>query len=379
MKQAINNINLENVDYRVIAKKTIFVICAFYLMFISFGTMKFAFTLLGTGLAEELVAVEHNPFIYFFIGLLGAAVFQSSSAVTAIVVGAVGLGKLSLDDAVFIVMGANIGTTVTSTIVALSYIDDKSIFMRALSGAALHDFFNIFAALIFLPLELSTGFLSNLSQSIASNFFKQDLSLANTNSRFEGLNIGIDQISHLLFDSLTDYPWVILGISVLMLIVSLKLIGGMTKEVFINTSQVKSVNALFKNDAVSLFSGISLTAIVQSSSITSSLIVPLTASKRITLPRAYMFIMGANVGTTITALFAALATGTEFGVEIALTHVLFNVLGVVIFTTVPTLKRIPVWYASKLGFFAAKERIFGFVYLFLLFFVVPFILVWLNT
>lgn len=377
MKQAINNINLEKVDYRVIAKKTVFVICAFYLMFISFGTMKFAFTLLGGELAEQLVAAEHNPFIYFFIGLLGAAVFQSSSAVTAIAVGAVGLGKVSLDDAVFIVMGANIGTTVTSTIVALSYIDNKSIFMRALSGAALHDCFNIFTALLFLPLELSTGFLSRLSQGIASTVFSSDLPIANP--KFEGINIGVDRITHMLFDSLQEFPWVILGISVIMLIVSLKLIGGMTKEVFINNSQAKSVSVFFKNDIISLFSGLSLTAIVQSSSITSSLIVPLTASKKISLPRAYMFIMGANVGTTITALFAALATGTEFGVEIALTHVLFNVLGVIIFTTIPLLKKVPVWYAKKLGYLAAKDRIFGFVYLFVLFFVLPFILVWLNT
>lgn len=366
-----------NVDYGEIIKKSFFMICAFYLMFISFGVMKYSFTLLGGGFAEELVAAAHNPFIYFFIGLLGAAIFQSSSAVTSILVGAVGLGQVSLDDAVFVVMGANIGTTVTSTIVALSYIDNKSVFMRALSGAALHDFFNIFVAIILMPLELTTGFLSNLSQIIASSFFSTDLPIKN--AHFSGVGIGVDTIIDSLFSGMTDHPFILLGIAIVMMIFSLKLIGGMTKEVLMTKSKLKAEDFVFKNDFVSLISGLSLTAVVQSSSITSSLIVPLTASKKIGLSRAFMFIMGANVGTTITALLAALATGTEYGVEIALTHVLFNVIGVIIFTTIPILKKLPVWYSKKLGYLAARERIFGFLYLFTLFFVLPFILVWLST
>ncbi|WP_211093418.1 Na/Pi symporter [Flammeovirga agarivorans] len=357
--------------------KTFAMLASFYVMFLAFGVMKYSFTLLGGQWAEDLVKVSHNPFIYFFIGLLGAAVFQSSSAVTTIVVGAVASGNMSLDDAVFIVMGANIGTTVTSTIVALSYIDEKSVFMRALSGAALHDFFNISVALIFLPLELFTGFLSNLSQKIAFSINISDMAISK--NYFSNVGLGLDKLVKLLFSNLIDYPWGILLIAILMIVGALKLIGGVTKQVLMEGKDFnRGEGFFFKNDAVALTTGTVLTSIVQSSSITSSLIVPLTATKKITLPRAYMFIMGANVGTTFTALFAAMATGTEFGVEIALTHFLFNFLGVLIFILIPGIRKVPIWYAKKLGFMAAKDRIFGFLYLFTLFFVVPFILVWIS-
>lgn len=350
---------------------------SFYLMFLAFAAMKYSFTIMGGQFAEDLVKIPHNPFIYFFIGLLGAAVFQSSSAVTTIVVGAVASGHMSLDDAVFIVMGANIGTTVTSTIVALSYIDDKSVFMRALSGAALHDFFNISVALIFLPLEMFTGFLSNLSQNLSGMLFDNGPGINVT--VFEGYDFGLDRLVKYIFSNFSEYPWFIFLSAIVLIIGSLKLIGGVTKQVLMQNNNISTNTLIFKNDGASLLSGTAMTAIVQSSSITSSLIVPLIASKKLSLERGYMFIMGANVGTTITALFASMATGTEFGIEIALTHVLFNILGVLLFLIIPGVRAFPIWYAKKLGFLAAKDRIFGFLYLFTLFFVLPFILVWLSV
>ncbi|ANQ51062.1 Na/Pi symporter [Flammeovirga sp. MY04] len=368
--------SFKNIDIKSVLKKTLAMLVSFYLMFLAFGVMKYSFTLMGSEIAEDLVKVPHNPFIYFFIGLLGAAVFQSSSAVTTIVVGAVASGHMSLDDAVFIVMGANIGTTVTSTIVALSYIDDKSVFMRALSGAALHDFFNISVALIFLPLEIFTGFLSNLSQKLAGILFDQPTDLAVKN--FNGFGFGLDGVVKYLFSNLTDYPWLIFFIAIVLIVGSLKLIGGVTKQALMENNSISTNSLIFKSDGGSLLSGTLITSIVQSSSITSSLIVPLTASKKISLEKGYMFIMGANVGTTITALFASITTGTEYGIEIALTHVLFNVLGVLIFLLIPGVKKFPIWYAKKLGFLAAKDRIFGFLYLFTLFFVLPFLLVWFS-
>jgi sodium-dependent phosphate cotransporter len=109
---------------------------------------------LNSKVATDLFSATKNPFISLFIGLLMTALLQSSSTVTASVVAVVAAGTISLEQAVPLVMGANIGTTLTSTLVSFSYIMKKKQFKRALSAGIIHDIFNIFTVVILLPLEL---------------------------------------------------------------------------------------------------------------------------------------------------------------------------------------------------------------------------------
>ena len=109
------------------------------------------------------------------VGILGTALLQSSSTTTSIIVGLVA-GGLPLDAAVPMIMGANIGTTITNTIVSLGQINHKKSFARALEAATVHDFFNFLAVLIFLPLELTTHLLSRLAQMAAGLFTGSTLS-----------------------------------------------------------------------------------------------------------------------------------------------------------------------------------------------------------
>ncbi|MEI5617209.1 thymidylate synthase, partial [Streptomyces brasiliscabiei] len=90
------------------------------------------------------------------------ALIQSSSTVTSIIVGLVA-GGLPVELAIPMIMGANIGTTVTNTLVSLGHVRYKDEFKRAFASATIHDFFNLLAVAIFLPLEMAFGILEKIS------------------------------------------------------------------------------------------------------------------------------------------------------------------------------------------------------------------------
>jgi sodium-dependent phosphate cotransporter len=125
---------------------------------------------INSGVALEILQATKNPFVSLFIGLLVTALIQSSSTVTASLVAIVASGNLTLEQAVPIVLGANIGTTLTSTLVSFSYITDKKAFRRALSAGISHDIFNILSVFLLFPLELYFGFLSGIAEKIAGVF-----------------------------------------------------------------------------------------------------------------------------------------------------------------------------------------------------------------
>ena len=126
---------------------------------------------LGRNVAETILLATSNPFTGLFIGLLITAMLQSSSTTTSLVVALVASGSITLQSAVPIIMGANIGTTITSTIVSLGFISKKKEFQRAVAAGTYHDFFNILTAIILFPLEYYYGFLSSISIWIADLFF----------------------------------------------------------------------------------------------------------------------------------------------------------------------------------------------------------------
>ena len=121
------------------------------------------FRLLGEDLIQSFFTATENPFMGLLVGLLAPPLVQSSSVTTAMIVGLVAAPEnpLPLLNAVPMVMGANIGTTVTNTIVALGHIGRRDEFERAFPIAICHDVFNYLAVLVLLPLEIATGFLQS--------------------------------------------------------------------------------------------------------------------------------------------------------------------------------------------------------------------------
>jgi len=142
------------------------------LLFVLIFAMLTAVSLIGGGFktatedhARSLFEFASNPFMGLIIGMVATALIQSSSTVSSIIVAMVA-GGLPIHIAIPMMMGANIGTSITNTIVSLGHIKDKQEFQRAFNAATIHDFFNIFAVLIFLPLEIMFGFLEYLSAAL---------------------------------------------------------------------------------------------------------------------------------------------------------------------------------------------------------------------
>ena len=135
------------------------VITALYMFLVGINGMSSAIKHMGAGVAESIFTATSNPFVALFIGVFATVLFQSSSTTTSLIVGMVSSGALGISGAIPMIMGANIGTTITNTIVSLGHVRRGDEFRRAFSAATIHDFFNIMCVLIFLPLEIMFGFL----------------------------------------------------------------------------------------------------------------------------------------------------------------------------------------------------------------------------
>jgi len=122
---------------------------------------------------------------------------------------------------------------------------------------------------------------------------------------------------------------------------------------------------------VAILIGAVITVSVQSSSITTSVLVPLAASGVLTLGNIYPVTLGANIGTTVTALLASLATGSPAAVTVAIVHTLFNISGILVFYPIRKLREIPIHMANRLSNVAAERRSLAIAYTLTAFVIVP--------
>ncbi|XP_066293032.1 sodium-dependent phosphate transport protein 2B-like [Branchiostoma lanceolatum] len=144
-----------------------------YLFICSLDFLSSAFRLLGgkaAGKAFSDNVLLQNPVAGLMIGVLATVLVQSSSTSTSIVVTMVASGLLDVRPAIPIIMGANIGTSVTNTIVSMAQASERNEFRRAFGGATVHDMFNWLTVLVFLPIEVATGYLFHLSDYIVKSF-----------------------------------------------------------------------------------------------------------------------------------------------------------------------------------------------------------------
>ena len=139
---------------------------AVYIFLVSLKLMSAGLELLGGNIAESLLGITTFPFIALFIGILATAMIQSSSTITTIIVALVASREISLANAIPMIMGANIGTAVTSTIVSLGHIGNRDEFEGAVSGASVHDFFQY----IDCPDSATFGIVYRLFGKISSAF-----------------------------------------------------------------------------------------------------------------------------------------------------------------------------------------------------------------
>jgi solute carrier family 34 (sodium-dependent phosphate cotransporter) len=325
---------------------------------------------MGKSFIEELLYATANPFIGLFIGLIVTAIIHSSSTTTSIVVAVVSTGAMSIENAVPIIMGANIGTTVTSTIVALAYITDRLQYRKAIAAGTVHDFFNIITVMLLFPLEYYFQFLSGIAKKVAVMipFPESDDKIALFDiSFFTKPVLG-------LFDY---HPIPVMIFAIILLFISIKTFSMLIKRIVLNDPERNLQKILFSSPLKGLSWGAGLTGLIQSSSVTTSMMVPMVAGNSISLKNAFPFILGANIGTTITAVIAAI-NKSEAAFTVALCHVLFNVIGVLLIFPIPYIRSIPVRLAQAVGLMSVRFRIFGLIYIITIFFFIPFVLISFN-
>ncbi|XP_063791608.1 sodium-dependent phosphate transport protein 2C [Pseudophryne corroboree] len=432
-----------------------------YLFICSLDVLSSAFQLVGSKLTGDIFSdneVLANPIAGLVIGVLVTVLVQSSSTSSSIIVSMVSSGILNVRASIPIIMGVNVGTSVTSTLVSLAQSGDRNEFRRAFGGSAVHGIFNWMTVILLLPIELGTGYLFYVSEAIIKSFnihaggdapdilkvitrpftdlivmldssviagnavgdpesmnkslIKQwcrtvltnrteltpatnmtDCSIVTCLTNASGTFIentftikeNVERCVHIFaYANLSDIALglILLTASLLVLctclILIVKLLNSVLKGHMAHIIK-KIINADFPfpfswlTGYLAIIVGAIMTFVVQSSSVFTAAIVPLMGVGVISMDRAYPLFLGSNIGTTTTAVLAALASPAEAlseSVQVAFIHLIFNLSGIILWFVVPYL-RIPIYIAKKFGDITAKYRWFAVLYLLLSFLVLP--------
>ena len=353
------------------------VFAVLYLFLVSIGMIGSAFKGLGRGFAESLFQSQASPFIGLFIGVLATGLIQSSSTTTSLVVGMVAAGtfgsdpELAVAAAVPYIMGANIGTSITNTIVSLGHIVNREEFKRAFSASVVHDFFNILAVIIIFPLELIFGIISKFSIALSSllvgtggGTFTSPIKLITKPT--------VKWIEHLFQQqSIVEANALMLIAALAFLFFSLRSLTKLIKSLVMFRLQAFFDTHIFRTTLRAMFFGIIITILVQSSSITTSLVIPLAGAGILNLRQIFPYTLGANIGTTVTSLLASMVSGTIAPLAVALGHLSFNLLGIGLLWPIKRVREIPIHLAEWFSNLATKNKIYPLLYLLIVFFLIP--------
>ena len=330
----------------------------------------------GTEGAKELFAFATNPFLSLLIGILATALVQSSSTVTSVIVGLVA-GGMPIEAAIPMIMGANIGTTITNTLVSLGHVRKKSEFRRAFAAATVHDFFNLMCVAIFLPLEIIFGFFEKASAWLSAMMMGGDsMSMKGFNFIKPLTKPVIGEAKHFLASVMPDKAAAITlaVLGVVLIFIAITIIGKVLRNLMVGRAKKILHGAIGRGPISGITSGAIVTVLVQSSSTTTSLMVPLVGSGVFKPKDIYPFTLGANIGTTITALLAATAlsgAGAIVGLQIALVHLMYNFSGVIVIYGLPFLRDIPLKAADRLAEVATERHSLAALYVLTVFFLIP--------
>jgi sodium-dependent phosphate cotransporter len=346
-----------------------------YGFLVAIGMMSGAFKMLGSGTSGGLFEGIDNPFAALLVGILGTVLVQSSSVTTSTIVALVGSGQLSMEMAVPMVMGANIGTTVTNTLVSMGSVRRSLEFQRAFACATVHDVFNLMAVTVLLPLELATGFLYRSAMWITERIGTGQAVDATFKSPVkQGVKAGVKQVEGLLEGvglSGAALGWVMLALAVVLILFCLARIMRVMRSMLVSRIEAGLNRALSRSGLLGILMGAILTFVVQSSSITTSMLVPLAGAGILSLKNAYPIVLGCNIGTTTTAMLASLATGSPLALAIAVVHLLFNLAGTLIFYAIPGVRAVAPNLATRLAVVAARNKSWLVAYALGLFVLVP--------
>ncbi|KAL7531668.1 hypothetical protein ACHAXR_004169 [Thalassiosira sp. AJA248-18] len=407
---------------------------------------------LGGCSAGGLLGDQTNPVAGLVIGELATALVQSSSTTTSIIVTLVGAEAVTVKSGIYLIMGANIGTSVTNTIVAMGQMGSGDQLERAFSGATVHDLFNLLSVAVLFPLELVSGYLYYMTKAMLPSEVKEGekwtgplkkivsplagrVLKANKNvikeiatKKVESCDQyyptvcigGVEDYKHCTTKCETDEETGIEGVLgedcgrvglitcdkktgcpaffqngatkqddstsggvclflslVLLLVCLMGLVNvlqrglmGMSTRVIYKATKVPGV--------VAIAIGAAITILVQSSSITTSVLTPIVGLGVIQLEQMLPLTLGANIGTTITGLLASMVSGNPDALQVALAHLFFNISGIIVWYPLPFMRKVPLEGARALGKWTRRSRSIPPIYIVIVFFVIPLLLLGLS-
>ena len=354
-----------------------------YLFLVSIGMIGTGFKGLGRGFAEQLMSSNAAPLIGLFIGILATSLIQSSSTTTSIVVGMVAAGTFGEDPIVAVataipyIMGANIGTSITNTIVSLGHIVNKNEFRRAFEASIVHDFFNVLSVLILFPLQLYFGVISKTANWMTSLFlgtgtftFKSPVKMMTKPA--------VDAIKDFFkMQDIINHNWLLIFAALILLFISLRFLTILIRSLVMERLEAFFDSHIFKTWLRAMVFGVFITILVQSSSITTSLVVPLAGAGILQLRQIFPYTLGANIGTTITALLASLVAGTHAPLAVAFGHLAFNIYGILLIWPIEKIRNIPIKMSEKFAAIAVRNRMVPMVYILVVFFLIPLTLIFI--
>jgi len=414
------------------------VLCFFlYFFLLGLELLGSSAKVIGGCTAGSILGGETNPIAALMIGILATVLLQSSSTTTSIIVSLVGAGSIEVRQAIYMIMGANIGTSVTNTIVAMGHLGNGDELERAFAGATVHDMFNFLSVLILLPLEAATGYLYRLTKAmlpdqafekgdkwvgpikkivspLGNRIIKANKDLIKEISVSEGAISCDDYYPVNCTGGVESYDTckghygliacdkktglcpaffqngasahddqvsggVCLVLALFILIVCLIGLVTLLQKMLLGTSTRIIYKATNINGYLAMVIGTGITILVQSSSITTSTLTPLVGMGVIQLEQMYPLTLGANIGTTFTAVMAALVSDKITAMQTALAHLFFNISGILIWYPIPFMRRVPLNLARKLGKATRVWRGFPIVYILVMFFALPLILLGLSA
>ncbi len=336
-----------------------------------------------TSWLADAIAQGDNPLVALMASVLVTSIVQSSSFTTSLIITLVAAGELSAGTAVFAVMGANIGTSITGLIVSLGTMRIKRQFRRAYATALMHAIPNVLTVLMLFPLEWATsttsadGFKGGILTRTA-RWITNFLDLGSGEKFFNP----IKAITQPVVTAIKDAgEWISGGnataagviVAIVGLVILFTALLGLVKNLkdalLVKLEGLFTV-LIFRNDFLAWISGIGSTVAVQSSSVTTSLMVPIAGAGAVKLRRVFPFMLGCNIGTTVTGVIAATANPTSGAVIVAISHVIFNLTDNAIwypFRIIPI--RLAKWYSAL----AMRRRMYAFIFLATVFLIVPII------
>jgi sodium-dependent phosphate cotransporter len=357
--------------------KTLAIIAILYLFLVSIGMIGSAFKGMGKGFAVQLIQSNAGPLIGLFIGILATSLIQSSSTTTSLVVGMVAAGTFGDDPRIAVaaatpyIMGANIGTSITNTIVSLGHIVNKNEFRRAFSASIVHDFFNVISVLVLLPLEMSFGIISKSASWLAELLVGTETFTFNSPLKMI-TDPAVSWVQNLFKQQeIINYNWLLLIAALLLLFLSLRFLTKLIRSLVMQRLEAFFDSHIFKTAGRAMLFGVFITILVQSSSITTSLVIPLAGAGILHLRQIFPYTLGANIGTTVTALLASLVSGTIAPLSVAFAHLMFNIYGIALIWPIEKIRMIPINLSIWFTEIAIKNRIFPLLYILVVFFIIP--------